>query len=324
MNPTYIKTSALLVALCFSVSVWAQQIQILDGSTQEPVSFATISFGNGLGTFAGDDGVFVFSKEKYADVAVIYISSVGYVEKGLNTEELPPVIYLDPETSQLSEVVISAPKKGKFKIRKKKPTTHIDHFTSWLPTVESEVAVYLEQHEGKSTQIATLLLPINAESQYASNGKRKYATIFRVQFYKNENGIPGSPLIHEKIVFPIDEKSDKLFKLDIVRYGIFIPKEGLFASLQVLGYADTKGALIQSKKYREVKTRRGIKKISTAFRPLLPFSNQLSGQNTYVRRIFFNDKKWQIFDETYNENSKLIQSGHRNYGLGAEFRVYED
>ena len=94
--------------------------------------------------------------------------------------------------------------------------------------------------------------------------------------------------------------------------------------MQVLGYANDQGALIQSKKYREIKTTRGIQKIPTAFRPLLPFSNELTGQDTYVRRVFLNNRKWQVFDETYNKNSKLIQYGHRNYGLGAAFRVYEE
>lgn len=318
------KLCSLIAVLCCSLTVWSQQTQVLDNTTQQPISFATISFGNGLGTFAGDDGVFAFSPKKYSDVTTVYISAIGYAEKAVAIENLTDKIYLEPEASQLSEIVIAAPKKGKFKIKKKKPTTHTNHHTSWLPTIESEVAVYLERYEGKSTQIATLWLPINAESEYKSNGKGKYATIFRIQFYKNENGIPGVPILHDKIVFPINEKADKIFELDIVKYGIFIPKDGIFAAVQVLGYANDQGVLIQSKKYREIKTTRGIQKIPTAFRPLLPFSNELTGQDTYVRRVFLNNRKWQVFDETYNKNSKLIQYGHRNYGLGAAFRVYEE
>jgi len=315
----------LYLLLCLiTPKLIAQTITVVDSTAQIPVSFATISFGNGLGTFAGEDGVFAFTPEKYKDIDTLYISAIGYQEKVIAVTHLPKKVYLLQETSQLSEVVISVPKRGKFKIRKRKPTTHVDHFASWLPTVESEVAVLLQRQEGKSTQISKLWLPINAEAKYKSNGKGKYATFFRIQFYKNEDGFPGAPITHDKIVFAINEEEDKTFELDIIDHVIFIPENGIFVSLQVLGYADKEGKLIQSKKYREIKTRRGIEKISTAFRPLLPFSNQLDNQNTYVRRVFLNNKKWQVFDKTYNKNSKLILTGHRNYGLGAEFRVYEE
>ncbi len=308
----------------FSTSLVSQQLQILDSLSHEVIPYCTISFGNGLGTFADEEGKFNFSKERYSDVDTLFVSALGYAEKAILTTQLPPKIYLRPEVSQLSEVVLSAPKRGKFKIKKTKVTTHTDLFTSWLPTVESEVAVFFEPKEGKSTQISKLLLPINAEAKYKSKGKGKYATIFRIQFYEHKDGLPATAIPHEKIVFAINEKEDKIFELDIESKSIFIPKEGIFASLQVLGYADAQGRLKASKKYREVKTSRGIQKIATSFRPLLPFSNKLGTQNTYVRRIFFNDKKWQVFDISYNKNSKLIQSGYRNYGMGAIFKVYQD
>jgi hypothetical protein len=126
------------------------------------------------------------------------------------------------------------------------------------------------------------------------------------------------------VVFSIDDNEDKVFELDLSSKSIFVPENGLFASLQVLGYENSKGKLAQTKQYREVKTARGIQKISTSFRPLLPFTNELSGQRTYVRRIFLNNKKWQVFDKNYNKNSKLIQTGHKNYGMGAEFKVWEN
>ncbi len=302
----------------------AQKFQVIDEVLKVPISFATISFGDGRGTFAGEDGVFDFPKEKYPDIDSLHISAIGYTEKGFSTKEIPTTIALQPEASELSEVIVTAPKRGKYKTKKQKPVTHEDIHTSWLPTVESEVAVLFKRYEGESTRIAKILLPINAETQYKSKGKGKFATIFRIQFYKNDNGLPGKAIVHEKIVFAIDQDTQKIFELDIQSKQIFIPEEGIFASLQVLGYADDNGKLMQSKKYREIKTKRGIQKISTAFRPLLPFTNEFPLQKTYVRRIFLNNKKWQVFDETYNENSNLIKSGFRHYGMGVTFHVFEE
>lgn len=314
----------LYLALLCSLPLLGQKSVILDAQNKEPVSFATISFGDGRGTFAGEDGGFLFTKKRYADIDSLFISAIGYKEVGLSTQNVPTTILLSPETNLLSEVVVSAPKRGKFKTKKLKPETHQDINACWLPTVESEVAVLFNRVEGKSSKIATLQLPINAEAQYKSKGKGKVATVFRIQFYENESGKPGLPFPHEKIVFLVSDEEDKVFELDLLSKRIFIPENGLFASLQVLGYADKEGKLAQSKKYREIKTRAGIKKISTAFRPLLPFSNERSGQKTFVRRVFLNNKKWQVFDERYNENSNLILGNHRNYAMGAVMHVYQE
>ncbi len=307
-----------------STSLCGQTITILDSLNHEPVSFATISFGNGLGNFANEDAQFSFVKEKYSDVDTLFISAMGYSEKYVLTKKLPDVIVLKPSVAQLNEVTVSAPKEGKYKIKKRKAKTHTDLFASWLPTVESEVAVLIKRFEDKPTQISKLLIPINAESKYKSKGKGKFATLFRVNFYSNKNGVPSEPIGYENVVFSVDENEDKVFELDLLSKFIYIPENGLFVSLQVLGYENSKGRLAQTKQYREIKTSRGIQKISTSFRPLLPFTNELPIQKTFVRSIFLTKKKWQIFDKSYNKNSKLIQGGHRNFGLGAEFKVWEN
>jgi hypothetical protein len=324
MKLPFAKHSLQLLIIMFVNFAIAQTITVADSTNQETIPFATISFGNGLGNFADEEGKFSFSIEKYSDVDTLFISAMGYAEKVVLTLSLPETILLKPEVSQLNEVVVSAPKNGKFKLRKHKASTHADIFASWLPTVESEVAVLFERYDGKPSEISKLLIPINAESKYKSKGKGKFATIFRVNFYENKNGLPGNSTGYENVVFSINEKEDKVFELDVSSKSIYIPENGIFVSLQVLGYANSKGRLAQTKQYREIKTRRGVQKISTSFRPLLPFSDKLTDQKTYVRRIFLNNKKWQVFDRSYNQKSKLINTGHRNYGMGAEFKVFEN
>ncbi|TVZ52832.1 carboxypeptidase-like regulatory domain-containing protein [Dokdonia sp. Hel_I_53] len=307
-----------------SAQLFGQNIFILDQTNQTPVSFATISFGDGRGTFAGDQGEFTFELDKYVDIDTLFISSIGYGEKAFATKTLPQKLFLLPETSELEEVILIGEKRGKFKKRKLKETTHTEYFTSWLPTVESEVAVFFKREEGKSTKIAQLKIPINSEKEFRKKGNLKFSTLFRIQFYKNDNGIPGKAMVHKDIIFRVSEKNDEVFELDIDKHQIFIPENGLFASLQVLGYADPQGKLIQTKKYNEIETPRGVQKVSVTFRPLLPFTNKLPNQKTFVRRIFFNDKQWQVFDRTYNVNSNLVKMGFVNYGMGAVLHVYKD
>lgn len=310
--------------LFIACQTYGQQFTVRDSTNRETIPFATISFGNGLGIFADEEGQWTFSRKNYEDVDTLFISAMGYTEKMVLTQGLPEDVLLRPEVSKLEEVVVSAPNKGKFKLRKRKPKTHGDVFASWLPTVESEVAVLFERHEGKPSQISKLLLPINAERNYKTKGKGSFATLFRVSFFQNQQGLPGSPMGYENLVFSVNEEEDRIFELDITDKFIYIPENGIFVSLQVLGYENSDGGLAQTKQYREIKTSRGVQKISTSFRPLLPFTDALPHQNTFVRRIFFNNKKWQVFDRSYNAKSKLIQSGHRNYGMGALLKVFEN
>jgi len=317
------KKRVLIGLLLFTFYSWAQNIRIVDSLNQNPIAYATIGFGDGLGTFANETGDFIFSKEQYSDIDTLHISSIGYYEKKIPISELSQRVFLNPERTVLEEVVLIQPKTGKFKTKKQKYTTHTDLFSSWLPTIESEVACYFTRRDDKPTQISKLHLPINAEAKYNSKGRGRFPTFFRVQFYENNKGLPADDPIYNSIIFKIEAKQDKVFELDISKHSIFIPKKGIYISLQVLGYSNRDGKLSKAKKYYEVTTKRGVKKISVSYRPLLPFTNKFLEKRTYVRRLFSSHKKWQIFDITYNKNSKLVKTGYTNYGMGAEFKVFQ-
>jgi len=321
------KTFLFILVFLISQSFIGQNIRFLDKDSKAPVSFATISFGNGLGSFANGDGVFLFDNKKYEDVDSLFISSMGYEDLHLATENLLPEYAMNLEIDQLQEVVIISEKKGKFKTREIKPIPHTDYFHSWLPTVESEVAVLFKRMDAQSTKIATLLLPVNIEESVGgkSSNTRAFSTMVRAKFYENENGFPGKEINYGNVVFIITQNDKKpVFEVDLEDRNIFVPQNGLFVSIQVLGTTDTEGTLLQTKKYNEIKTPRGIRKISITFRPLLPFTNTITGEKTFVRRIFFNDRKWQNFNLNYNPNSELLVKGYNNYGMGARLHVYED
>ncbi|WP_194851377.1 peptidase associated/transthyretin-like domain-containing protein [Nonlabens antarcticus] len=304
----------------------AQKITVLNKDTNEPVSFATISFGNGLGTFADGDGIFTLSRKRYPDLDSITISSIGYKDLLIAMTDIAPTIYLNPSTAQLEAIVLQGRLEGKFKESEVDPVVHDNYFNCWLPTVESEIAVKFERKNNNPTLLKTLLIPVILEESQSSNkGKlRKFSTLFRVQLYDvNSDGSPTDKSFYPSQTFLITEKTDKVHKLNLEEFRIQIPQNGIFVSIQVLGTTYPDGKLIDAKKYREIRTRRGLEKISTTYRPLLPFSDEIEGNKTWVRRIFFNNKTWQPFDLSYNPNSNLVRSGHDNYGMGAILKVYE-
>lgn len=323
MKKALLFTAFLLVHFLAS----AQMVQFYDAETKEPVSFATISFGNGLGTHANANGEFLYQKKRYPEIDTLYISALGYKELTVITSEIKEEYALEQEIDKLKEVIITTTRDGKYKRREIKPNSHSEYHNSWLQTVESEIAVLFKRYTNKPTQLTTLLLPINTKEEVA--GKvvqvRKFSTLMRVKFYENSNGLPGREIPYGNVVFIVTEKEKKdVYELNLLKNNIFIPENGLFVSIQVLGPTDAKGNLIQTKTYNEYETPRGLERIAISFRPLLPLTNQISGQKTLVRRLFFNDKKWQNFDYNYNPNSELLRKGFNNYGMGAKLHVFKE
>jgi len=146
----------------------------------------------------------------------------------------------------------------------------------------------------------------------------------KVNIYNNENGFPGKPLSYQNIVFRVTEKDGDEFSVDVSAYDIYIPKTGLFISIQVLGYTDSSGKLLPNKKYKEIKSREGIVKIPTNFRPLLPFTDEIPEYNTFIKRVFLNKNQWAQFKKGSINDSSLLSAGLNNYGMGISFNIYKD
>ncbi len=317
----------VLSFLFSGMTALAQNIQLNDATTSDPVAYATISFGNGLGTFANGDGVFKFSRKVYTGVDSLFITSLGYKDLAIAVSDLKSPLLLEQQTSELATVVINASLTGDFKTMEIEPVAHDIYEDCWLPTVESEIAVKFSRPDGLPTQITHLQLPILLEKNGGRKnaGMRKFSTMFRVQFYDiTEDDIPENQTSHPTMTFVIDNTSKPIYELDITTLNITIPKNGLYVAIQALGYTTPDGELINAKKFREVKTQRGIKRISNTYRPLLPFTKKESADRVMVRRVFFNDKQWQPLDLEYNRLSKLVRSGHTSYGMGATLRVFQN
>lgn len=317
-----------LLICSFSICVKAQNTTIVS-EAQEPVSYATISFGNGNGLFADDAGKFYFTKKLYKDIDSLFISAIGFNNLKLATQNLPTTIVMKASINTLDEVFLSKPR-GKFKIEKIKPTVHEDYYKCWLPTIESEIAVYFPNNSTKTQRLSSLQIPIKVEAKdwdkrkRRTSDKRPFSTLFKVNFYKNDNGLPGAVLTYDNVVFVANERNEKILEFDVTKHDIYMPKNGLFVSLQVLGYTDKNGKLLPNKKYQEIKTKRGIVKVSTTFRPLLPFTDEIPEKITFVRRIFLNGGQWTLFDKQNVSKSNLLKAGLNNYGLGLNLEVYKE
>ncbi|WP_179005653.1 hypothetical protein [Winogradskyella forsetii] len=307
------------------------QITIKDSISTYPVSYATISFGNGNGIFADDEGQFFFTKKLYPDIDSLFISALGFKDLNVSTNNLPSQLLMHPEASELDEVLVGVTIDRKFKEEKLKPYLDDDYYNCWLPTIESEIAVYFPKTTDQDQKLKTVFFPIALESKdwekrnRKNSEKKKFSTLFKVKFYDNNNGVPGKVLTYETIVFRATEKTGDAFELNVEDYDIYIPENGFFVSLQVLGYTNKEGKLLPNKKYKEIKSKSGdIVKIPTNFRPLLPFTDEVEGKNTYIKRVFINGNNWVKFDKGNGLQSSLLKRDLFNYGIGLTYKTYKD
>ncbi|OUS02113.1 hypothetical protein A9Q86_05535 [Flavobacteriales bacterium 33_180_T64] len=326
---SYITKTSLFFYLLFVFHLSAQT-KITDKDTKYPVSFATISFGDGQGLFADDDGIFVFTKKLYKDVDSLFISALGYKDLALATINLPKIIEMQAEADKLDEVIVNARINRKFKKETIKPYLDDDYYKCWLPTIESEIAVFFPNDNEKLKKITSVQFPITLESRdwkkrkRSNANKRKFSTLFKVKFYTNVNGFPGDVMTYANIVFRVTEKNGDAFELEVSEYDLFIPDNGFFVSIQVLGYTDQNGKLLPNKKYKEITSRNGIIKIPTNFRPLLPFTDEIDTHKTFIKRVFISGNTWVQFKKGNSIKSSLLKANLNNYGVGINFNVYKD
>lgn len=320
----------LLILFLFSLQSVYAQITVVDSVTNYPVSYATISFGNGNGLFADDEGRFVFTKKLYPDVDSLFISALGFKTLKISTKELSGILTMQAKADELEEVIVNSKKNRKYREEQLKPILDDDYYSCWLPTIESEIAVYFEKTSEQDQKLMEVVFPITLESKdwekrhRKNSDKKAFSTLFKVQFYSNNKGTPGKVICNETIVFRATEKNGEAYILNVDKYNIYIPDMGFFVSLQVLGYTDKNGKLLPNKKYKEIKSGTDIVKIPTNFRPLLPFTDKIETKNTYIKRVFINENTWTKFDKGTGFQSTLLKRNLFNYGIGLKYRTYKD
>ena len=310
------------------------QTVISDSETEQPISYASISFRNGNGIVADDQGLFVFTKKLYPDIDSLFISALGYEDLNISAIELKPNIFLKQKVSELDEVIINATVETflnkKFKTESIKPYLDDDYYSCWLPTIESEIAVFFPNRNEKKKRLASIKFPIALESKdwkkrkRSNKDKKAFSTLFKVNIYDGKNGKPYLNLNKKPIVFRATEKDGDYSKLDVASQNIIMPDTGIFISIQVLGYTDKDGKLLPYKKYKELKGPEGIVKIPTNFRPLLPFTAEIENHRTFIKRVFINNNEWKIFKKGNGFQSSLLQNGLTNYGIGIDLHIFKE
>lgn len=319
----------------FTAFVFSQEkIKIVDAQTKEPIAFATIAFGDGLGGYTNENGGFTFDEKQSFSVSMLGYKTLNVLESDFKNS-----IELEVEPLLIDEVVISN-KKGKQKIVTQKPywknSTWLDSYT---PQIGNEIAVLIPNEKKQDVVLNKMTIPVatdpirifdkKSKGHFKSRDDFPY-TIIRIRFYKNENNKPEELLYSDEIVVNVHNSKEKFPEIDLEKYGIDIPENGLFVGLEFIGVTDINQSYVYKPNYYEIE-RNGIKVRTTIHvNVCIPIDEKSKKQHTFIRYSdWYNNgekMKWQSFTEEIFLKLKSDQEkrkGPANIGLGYELKVYE-
>jgi hypothetical protein len=198
--------------------------QVLNYENNEPLTYVNIGIKDKTsGTVSNQNGSFkLLLSEKVNLKDSIIFSHIGYKTQTIKVSELEnneyPIL-LKPETNLLNEVTIvktKTPKPKKIgRTSKGLGLMHTNFYTYYEKDVDDRLSkeIGMQLKINKNCQIDSLTFNIT------SNDFKKL--IFRVNFYKIENGLPTEILVYQNIIFEIENKYLGWFSVDLTPYDIY-------------------------------------------------------------------------------------------------------
>jgi hypothetical protein len=216
---------------------------ICNSDTKKPVPYVNIWIDSQLGTTANEQGS--FNLHDNAGNAKVRFSSVGYKDKVLNAAELKDTVFLDPEIYKLNNIDIYAQNKKSVKLGKLKNSGREVCVT---PPYEMRIIgrSFMYKKEYANTKfIKSVSVKTFAE---IDNG------VLNLQFYSlNENGEPKDRIFNQNIIFSVSSGDNKASKIDVLKYFIEFPENGIFVAVENLLLDQNKYPLYYKTKADEVK-----------------------------------------------------------------------
>lgn len=318
---------------CSLIAFSQEKVQIIDSQTKKPIGFATITFGDGLGSYTNENGEFIFEKKQNFSVSML-----GYKTLSVSETEFKNSIELDIEPFLIDEIVVSN-KKEKQKISKQKPywrnSTWLDSYT---PQIGNEIAVLIPNEKNQDMTLSKITIPVATNPMRIFDKNKNPLksrddfphTIIRIQFYKNENNSPKELLYSDRIIANVHNSKEKFKEIDLENYGIDIPENGLFVGIEFIGFSDENQKYLFVPNFRNVEQDGKKIKVAQHLNICIPIDEKSKKQNTFVRYSDWNKNgekmKWLVFTEAaflkLNEDRQK-RKGAANVGLGYELKVYE-
>ena len=286
----------LLLLLFISSQLFSQKInfkgKLLDKETNEPVVYANISFIKANnGTSSLEDGTFNLKIDKTLLNKKVHISCLNYKDTIVLAKEIHNKrLYLQPKNFELDEIIISKKVDRELLVDKYKRKDLNSGFGSninipWIVTKYFKYdSIYIRTPYLKNVVIHT------RKNRKSKSGKFRLR-IFSIDSTDNK---PKDDLINNQIIFNV-EKRKKIVQIDLSKYDIEIPKEGLYIGFEWLYLEEN---------FYDVKiTKKNGKKVNynvTHISPILKGKIE-KNKTTWV----FSQGKWHKLKFIHNKNKTI-------------------
>ncbi len=211
-----------------------KSVYIFDSISKKPVSFSTIHIyeDNNLknGYYADENGLaFVNCNIKYE----IIITHIGYENFEANCLNLQDTIFLNQKTIYIDEVIITNTKSnlielGDYKLKKDRSLNAFKGF---------EITKYFKNESNDEKRIYSVILNLFK--------RNKKTVILKINLYSvNADNTPGNLINDEEIIYYLKNKVDGKVEINVNNKNIILPKNGVFLSVECLGFIDDNGKFI--------------------------------------------------------------------------------
>ena len=238
-----IKASLFIFFLLVYNISFAQYKVVCDSNTKKPVPYVNIWIESQLGATANEQGAFSLPQEVKS--GAVRFSSVGYKDKTINVQELRDTVFLDPEIYKLKNIDIYVENKKNIKVGKLKNSVREVCVTPpYDMRIIGKSFMYLDSYAA-TKYIKSVSVKTFAE---VDNG------VLNLQFYSlNEKGEPKERIFNQNIIFTVPSGDNKTTKVDVLKYYIEIPENGIFVAVENLLLDQNKFSLYYKTKADELK-----------------------------------------------------------------------
>jgi hypothetical protein len=188
-----------LILLQFLVfQSFSQEIEmngiITDAATEKPVEFVNIGILNkNKGTISNQKGEFSLRVTNNFINDSLTISHVNYHSIKIPIKNFEnKTLYLEPKTNELSEVIVSNQKKKRRVIGVKSYNPLL-----WLGAISKDIDII---ENAQRINIPEKLVRVKFVNIYLRAGFKSDSSFVRINFYKNEDNVPGEKIIFENVI----------------------------------------------------------------------------------------------------------------------------
>ncbi|WP_141719713.1 hypothetical protein [Roseivirga misakiensis] len=277
---------ALLVVSSVANDTFAQgrTFILLDKTNSEPISYATVKANNGNFTYSNETGIFTVEFVESIKIQHVAYSSTIFFAKSIISDTL----LLEPLEVNLGSFVVNANAEKQETIGN---LTKKKNFTININT-KMEIVLFIPNDEyPKNSRVLSIKIPLFNLKKVEYND-----LILRPKFYTYTHGneFPDKEFGKVKETFFVSDSNQKYYSIDVSEYGLRLPDNGFYVGIELIGFVDSKGRLVQGNVDMNTIGLRGKVDKKVSKYKTFTKTNDAKWHLAHFNELFIGKKTWNV------------------------------